>query len=619
MSNVPHKIFLLGATGYLGGTFLDALLKHPNVAQFDITVYIRSEEKAKQVEALGLGVKVVTGGLDDVEDGSSRSTIIINFASSDDLPLTEAILVGAKRAFASTNVPPIIIHASGAAIFGDAAHGQYASDKIYDDADDATLDALPATAIHRNVDIPLAAAHDEGYVKAYVAAPPLFYGLATGVLVDAGIQNPVPLGVSLVCDYAVARGGVFGLVGPNKNISTLVEIHDLTKFFITLFDAVLDGKQIAGGKAYYSAVDGEVVTRDYMIKIAEALHEFGYLKTKQTTEYTQEEIAKWPILNHFGMNFRISDSRGRSLGWSPTHTSPQDFLNSIRESVWVLVNQGEKFGYLGGTWLDRILGHAKANEFDITVYVRSPEKAKRLEEALGLNTVSGPLSAVEKAAEQADIIINCASSDDLPLTEAILTGAKKQHTAIGVRPVLIHVVSGYITSYIVYPAWVYGIANGKLVDLGLQNPAPTAINIVSSLAIRRGTLGGFGPMKNIWNVVDVLDTVDFFMIIFNAVIEGKPIASGPDGHYFLENGDAVIGDVFRLLAQTLHKLGVLNTDEITEFEGEEVKLAYPFGTNSRTTSTRSRSLGWKPVKTQQDFFNGLETDVKAALEWNKTH
>lgn len=37
-----------------------------------------------------------------------------------------------------------------------------ASDKVYDDADEATLDALPVTQMHRNVDIPLAAAHKEG-------------------------------------------------------------------------------------------------------------------------------------------------------------------------------------------------------------------------------------------------------------------------------------------------------------------------------------------------------------------------------------------------------------------------------------------------------------------------
>ena len=40
--------------------------------------------------------------------------------------------------------------------------GQYASDKVVDDADEATLDAIPITAIHRNVDIPLASAHNEG-------------------------------------------------------------------------------------------------------------------------------------------------------------------------------------------------------------------------------------------------------------------------------------------------------------------------------------------------------------------------------------------------------------------------------------------------------------------------
>lgn len=40
--------------------------------------------------------------------------------------------------------------------------GQYAAEKVYDDTDSATLDAIPVQQFHRNVDIAIANAHKQG-------------------------------------------------------------------------------------------------------------------------------------------------------------------------------------------------------------------------------------------------------------------------------------------------------------------------------------------------------------------------------------------------------------------------------------------------------------------------
>lgn len=50
------------------------------------------------------------------------------------------------------------------------AMGKFATDKVYDDLDEKTLDALPVTALHRNVDIPLAEAHKQGKCLCVVSA-----------------------------------------------------------------------------------------------------------------------------------------------------------------------------------------------------------------------------------------------------------------------------------------------------------------------------------------------------------------------------------------------------------------------------------------------------------------
>ena len=64
-------------------------------------------------------------------------------------------------------------------------------------------------------------------------------------------------------------------------------------------------------------------------------------------------------------------------------------------------------GYIGGTVLLRFLKHPDASSFNITVLVRSPEKAEKLK-AFGVNPVVGSHSdtpLVEGLTAQADVVI----------------------------------------------------------------------------------------------------------------------------------------------------------------------------------------------------------------------
>jgi hypothetical protein len=64
-----------------------------------------------------------------------------------------------------------------------------------------------------------------GYVKTYIVLPSSIYGLATGPLVDAGIQNPSSIQIPWTIGAALDRGQV-GMVGPGKNIWPNVHIDD---------------------------------------------------------------------------------------------------------------------------------------------------------------------------------------------------------------------------------------------------------------------------------------------------------------------------------------------------------------------------------------------------------
>ncbi|KAG8887155.1 hypothetical protein FRB98_000411, partial [Tulasnella sp. 332] len=88
---VQTTVFMLGATGYIGGSVLDQLVKkHP---EFIYTALVRNPKDNKAIEALN--VKVAQGShsdLDLIEKVASESDIVFNCGDADDLPLTEAIL-----------------------------------------------------------------------------------------------------------------------------------------------------------------------------------------------------------------------------------------------------------------------------------------------------------------------------------------------------------------------------------------------------------------------------------------------------------------------------------------------------------------------------------------------
>lgn len=121
------EIFLLGVTGYIGGTVLQKLLVHPRRSDFNFTALVRSTEKAEKLKAFG--VASVIGSLSDVdtiEASASKSDVTVAMvcvahvlssefikffqANADDVPSVEAILRGLKKRYDATGKQPIFIN-----------------------------------------------------------------------------------------------------------------------------------------------------------------------------------------------------------------------------------------------------------------------------------------------------------------------------------------------------------------------------------------------------------------------------------------------------------------------------------------------------------------------------
>jgi putative NADH-flavin reductase len=95
MPATSTKIFILGATGYIGGAILSELLR--TSASFTISALVRKDQDIAVLEKLG--VRTIKGSfsdLDKIEQASHEADVVYNAADADDMGLAQAILKGLK-------------------------------------------------------------------------------------------------------------------------------------------------------------------------------------------------------------------------------------------------------------------------------------------------------------------------------------------------------------------------------------------------------------------------------------------------------------------------------------------------------------------------------------------
>ncbi|KAF8149876.1 hypothetical protein B0H34DRAFT_678825 [Crassisporium funariophilum] len=337
------NIFFTGATGYIGGSVLSRLLKDPKAKDTTITALVRSPEKVEKLKALG--VNAVVGSHTDeklVEKLASEADVVIATADADNLEAALATLRGLKTRYEKTGTPPIFIHTSGTGVLTDDAAGDKTTDTIYDDSNPDQIESLPDTQLHRNVDLELVRADKEGYIKSYIVIPSTIYGIASGELVEKGIQNAHSIQVPELIRAALARGEG-GTVGAGKNFWPNVHINDVADLYIVLYDSILSNPATGHGReGYYFGENGEHTLYDVGKAIGEAVVAIGKGKNPGPTTFTKEELDKYlGGSTYLGTNSRCRGKRSRAIGWKPTKTT-KDFIASIRPEVEALARSPSK-------------------------------------------------------------------------------------------------------------------------------------------------------------------------------------------------------------------------------------------------------------------------------------
>ena len=126
------SVFFLGATGYIGGSLLKAILASPLAEQFKITALYRSPKDEARLASLG--VTPLKGDLvadpETVKAAAYASDLVIDCAHSD--TSVQAILAGLAQQHAETGKKPVYIHTSGTGVLSDNSLGMFEGGKVYD-------------------------------------------------------------------------------------------------------------------------------------------------------------------------------------------------------------------------------------------------------------------------------------------------------------------------------------------------------------------------------------------------------------------------------------------------------------------------------------------------------
>jgi nucleoside-diphosphate-sugar epimerase len=281
------KIFITGASGYIGGAIAEALV----AGGHDVSGLARSEETAAALAARGIAP--VAGTLDDSDTlaaAARAADVTINTANAGHRGAAEAMV----KALAGTG--KTFFHTSGSSIVGTRARGELV-EAVFDE--DTPFTPTPQRAARVAIDAMVRAAPG---LRGIVIAPSLIYGRGAGL-------NPHSIQVPWLIALA-KKAGVAKHIGSGENRWANVHIDDVVTLYLKAID-----KAPAG--SFYFAENGENSMREVCAAVSRMLG-LGGRTQAMTVEEAAAEWGEGPANDTMGCNSRVRARRARSeLGWKP--------------------------------------------------------------------------------------------------------------------------------------------------------------------------------------------------------------------------------------------------------------------------------------------------------------
>ncbi len=290
------RVFVTGATGYIGGTVALALRD----AGHDVSGLARSDDGADLLAKAGIAP--VRGALDETEAlarAAGEADAVAHAADADHAASARALLA------ALGGTGKTLIHTSGSSIVGTPAGGRLLA-QVYDEDTPFTPSSGRAARVALNAEILAGAGQG---LRPVIVCPALIYG--KGRL--GGRQSmQVPWLIATARRHGIAKH-----LGPGENRWSNVHVDDLADLYLLALDRAPPG-------AFYYAENGENSMRELCVAIGRTLG-FGDETAAMSEAEAAAEWGEGPALNTMGSNSRVRAVRARAeLGWAPHRPSVAD-------------------------------------------------------------------------------------------------------------------------------------------------------------------------------------------------------------------------------------------------------------------------------------------------------
>lgn len=342
------KVFLTGATGYIGGEVLYQLL-NSKTHNFEVSALVRSQEKADLLtKATNNRVIPVIGCLDSlevIEKQVNENEIIINTANVDHVPSAKVLADTLIKKKSKT----ILIHTSGTSVIGDkVSESKKPSTKIYyDDKSIDEINSLPLEQPHRPVDaIILDINERNSNIETVIISPSTIFGHSDGYEKIVSAQIPYLIALSVANDKAFS-------VYSGKYIWNRVHIKDLGDLYMLILDKLINGSDIPKGRngyyfgSYTNQNEGTITEKptdiehywsDVSEAIAKELYDRKQISENVVAQLQPDEVVKIAKGDAFAPYYWSTNSRSRGengikIGWKPKYLDAKYFWDSIPEEV----------------------------------------------------------------------------------------------------------------------------------------------------------------------------------------------------------------------------------------------------------------------------------------------
>ncbi|NBD13872.1 NAD-dependent epimerase/dehydratase family protein [Corallococcus silvisoli] len=293
------KVFVLGATGYIGGSVAVRLM----TAGHQVVGTARTPDKARMLGARGIQATVASfDDLDVLARLAKASDAVINAASADERRPVEALLAALR------GTGKRFIHTSGSSIVATDSRGESTSG-VHDE--DTPIEPVPEKVARIALDRRVLDAAKDG-IHTDVICPCLIYGQGLGL-------NPDSVQLPPLIRYA-RETGTARYIGKGENVWSNVHIEDLADLYLLVLERAPAG-------TFFFAENGEANFRDMVTAIGKRLH------LPVDSLPVAEAEARWGVeLGRLALasNSRIRAKRARALGWKPHRPSVFDVIAEMK-------------------------------------------------------------------------------------------------------------------------------------------------------------------------------------------------------------------------------------------------------------------------------------------------